>query len=374
MMNIQSRGIIALFLFATALSRGEEAPNNPHFLGAASCNSSSCHGGASEKSNQYLIWSRKDFHSRSYATLTSARSERFAEVLKLGDATKSPRCTVCHAPLSTIDEALRSPQVEPSHGVSCENCHGPAEPWLRAHTRPDFSHNDRVAAGMRDLRSLYVRANSCVACHQTLDTDLATAGHPELIFELDGQCASEPRHWRERDKNAGPKAWLVGQAVALREMSWQLSREARPDEKLVARWSALLWLMQRVGTLEMDLPAISTVPLEPTKENFQKAQELSDQLAKAASESVWDENTTRQCLEKLAATATEFRNGKVPQITQACRAERLVLALDRLTLAADEKRGDSELNAMFKAVHSRPDFNPTTFSALLEKFAAATRR
>ena len=40
---------------------------------------------------------------------------------------------------------------------------------------------------MRDLRSFYVRANTCVACHQNLESDLLDAGHPQLLFELDSQ-------------------------------------------------------------------------------------------------------------------------------------------------------------------------------------------
>ena len=40
----------------------------------------------------------------------------------------------------------------------------------------------RVGAGMRDLRNFYVRANTCVACHQNVDQELRTAGHPLLTF------------------------------------------------------------------------------------------------------------------------------------------------------------------------------------------------
>src|SRR6185437_13041129 len=106
-----------------------------------------------------------------------------------------------------------------------ESCHGRAENWIRSHTRTDFTHMDRVHAGMRDLQNIYVRANSCVACHQNVDADLLQAGHPELIFELDGQLVSQPRHWREKSGWSGPQTWLVGQAVALREMSWYVARQ-----------------------------------------------------------------------------------------------------------------------------------------------------
>ncbi|MDB6039794.1 MAG: hypothetical protein JWM99_3635, partial [Verrucomicrobiales bacterium] len=111
-------------------------------------------------------------------------------------------------------------------GVSCENCHGRAEPWIRSHTRTDLGHAERTNLGIRDLRDIYVRANKCVACHQNLDGQILAAGHPELIFELDGQAASQPRHWREKLDHG--QLWLEGQAVALREMSWQLTDSKQP--------------------------------------------------------------------------------------------------------------------------------------------------
>src|SRR6185503_16716196 len=82
-------------------------------------------------------------------------------------------------------------------GVSCESCHGAAEPWLRGHTRPDWTYATRVGAGMRDLKRFYVRANTCVACHQNVDGDIAAAGHPELFFELNTQSTNEPKHWHD---------------------------------------------------------------------------------------------------------------------------------------------------------------------------------
>src|SRR5665213_4200704 len=75
---------------------------------------------------------------------------------------------------------------------------------------------------MRDLQNLYVRANVCGAGHQNVDADILKAGHPELMFELDGQSVAEPKHWSAEKNGNGAQAWLVGQAVALREMSWQL--------------------------------------------------------------------------------------------------------------------------------------------------------
>ncbi|MBA2269816.1 MAG: hypothetical protein H0W20_04355 [Chthoniobacterales bacterium] len=124
--------------------------------------------------------------------------------------TTSARCTVCHSPFHAVPQAQRLATADPTESVSCESCHGAAGGWLRRHTRPDWTYATRVGAGMRDLKSFYVRANTCVACHQNLDSDIVAAGHPELLFELDGQSAAQPKHWRDAE-GSGPRAWLTGQ-------------------------------------------------------------------------------------------------------------------------------------------------------------------
>ena len=223
---------------AAAASKGDTV----RYIGAVTCQSSMCHGGASPSRCQFALWSQQDFHSRAYATLVTARSVRIAGGAGIKSATESPRCTVCHAPLAGADLA---PTAKVSEGVSCENCHNPAESWLRGHTRPDWTYADRVHAGMSDLHSAAVRAETCVACHQVIDADLLKAGHPELTFELDGQSASEPRHWQEKEAWFGPKAWLVGQATALKEISLKIS-QGGGDAQLQAQERSLVWLLHQV--------------------------------------------------------------------------------------------------------------------------------
>ena len=286
-----------------------------------------------------------------------------AEVLHLGKPAQSPRCTACHAPFQSVPASARADSVRASESVSCENCHGPAQAWLRSHTRPDLAHEDRVHAGLRDLKNLYVRANSCIACHQTVETELLAAGHPELIFELDGQTVSEPKHWREEKNFFGAQAWLVGQAVALREMSWQISREKKPNEKLQARWNGLRWLLQKVDALNPNFPSLRKISTAGD------AQKSSDKLAQRAAELKWTAELSRKCLRQLAVTFPDFRDKNVSQEIQARRAERLVLALDRLTISANGKSSlEPELNQLFKLAQSIPDFNPAEFSTTLENF------
>ena len=274
----------------------------------------------------------------------------------------------------TVPENLRGENFKVSEGVSCESCHGPAENWLRSHTRTDYTRADRTAAGMRDLQNLYVRANTCVACHQNVDADILKAGHPELIFELDGQSVAEPKHWSAEKNGNGAQAWLVGQAVALREMSWQLANEKSPTENEINRWRGLVWLMERAGKVNPALPAPPDITFRPNAENFQLVQKWGDELALAAAKISWTEKLSQETLSALANTSADFGAG-ISQPVSARRAERLVLALDRLVTALPELKNSepaqSALNQLFKLAQSLPDFDPKQFAAALDKFSAA---
>ena len=342
------------------------------YLGAPSCASSSCHGGGGEHQNQHLVWSLKDYHSqRPVATLATARSRQIADALHLSDPTSDARCTTCHAPLQAVPAGLRGPGFNAAEGVTCESCHGPAENWLRAHTRHDWSHADRVFAGLRDLSNLYVRANTCVACHQTVELPLLSAGHPELTFELDGQSAAEPRHWQEATNWNRAQTWYVGQAVALRELSWQLGREPQSDPHLIARWQALAWLLQKLNGLDPALPGVGTLASAATPDNFRTAQRAADTAALTAATLNWPATLAPAMLARLAGTTADFATpvtGELP----ARQAERLVLALDRLLLAQSPPAPPSasdKLNELFKAAQSIPDFEPAGFGVTLGQFA-----
>lgn len=359
-----ARALLLALLPAASLSAAE-AP--ARFAGSPSCATSMCHGGAGELRHQTTIWQKQDIHSRTYNTLVNARSAQIAAALKIPDAATSSRCTTCHAPFHDVPKSAFLAEItKPVEGVSCESCHGPAEKWIRSHTRPDFSHRDRVLAGLRDLKHLYVRASSCVACHQTLEPALLAAGHPELIFELDGQAVSQPKHWREKGDWHGPQAWLVGQAVALREMSAQINREKTPGEKLLAPWAGTLWLLQKLDGLDSALPALKPVA------NAGQAHPAADTLARRTAELEWGHDLTRQALQRLAKTHADFADNKVPQLTHARRAERLVLALDRLTAPLDKPalaKLEPDLKELFALAQSLPDFAPDKFAKALESFA-----
>jgi hypothetical protein len=342
----------------------------PAFAGSQSCMSSSCHGGGVGK-DQGIIWAKKDPHSRAEAVLATARSARIAEALKIPDPKVSARCTVCHSPMETLPAERLSllKNFEPEKGVSCESCHGASEPWLRFHTRPDVSHAQRVAAGLRELTDLYARANACVACHLNLDAEIATAGrHPEMFFELDGQMAAQPPHYKDDGAWIGPRAWQTGQAVALREMSWKLSLQK--DEALVSRWKALVWLLRKSGPLEV-------VPNTPS---FSAAQFAADRLAKQSAHSIWSSEKTLQLLRTYSAASAEFRDPAVSAEELRRRGEVLVMAVDRLWSALKTEGGvksdnfDSALRVLVDLARAQVGFDQRLFAAALEQLEVALER
>lgn len=369
----------------------------PHrYLGASSCSASSCHGGAGEKRDQYIQWNTKDVHRRSYATLTSARSAQIARAAGLEKPEFNPNCTVCHSPfvhippqqqfgddvnaltvefpLASIERGYpkrRIGELVPSDGVSCESCHGPSESWIRSHTRPEstgYSHADKVASGMRDLRNPYVRANTCVACHQNVEDRLLKAGHPELIFELDGQCADQPKHWRDPWHWSGPQAWLVGQAVAWREINWQVGGTTNADTRSKSVQAGIAWLVQK--------SAVSLALAHSSKADFEKNSATvlyADNVAQAVSALSWSNSVSQQLLVQLSMTSADFRSTNVLREVQARRAERLVLGLDRLLAATNLKsaaNAETELKELFRLSQILPEFDPLKFADALDRFAA----
>ncbi len=365
----------ALYLAGSLLAAVDAAPlETGQFVGATGCKSSSCHGGAGEKRSQYLTWVKQDFHSRAYAVLVTARSARMAETLALPAAEASARCTVCHSPFQAVAPSRLTKSAQVDEGVSCENCHGAAGAWLRGHTRTDWTYATRVGAGMHDLRNYYVRANACVACHQNLDADLLTAGHPELTFELDGQSVAEPKHWRDDDPWSGPRAWLVGQAVALREMSWALANSKTPEADAIARWNALVWLLAKTTTNQTQLQAIDPPNDTASSAGFAITQEQADLLGPTGGgcslgRQSRGDDLARAALDRIGVCRLA---GASPDLLDR-RAARLVLALDRLSRAV-APASNPALAPLVEDVQARQNFQPAKFAADLATFRTTLER
>lgn len=224
----------------------EEAPAPPppepppagFYVGPASCAQDLCHGSTEARrvfdvdQNEYYVWLNQDRHARAYEVLFDERSAAIAHDLGLPTAaSESPACLSCHT--LAVPEKLQSGSLEPTDGVSCEACHGPASGWRGGHTAQDWTHERSVAAGMADLQDLSVRTGVCLGCHlggpgRLVDHDLIAAGHPRLQFELDNFSQAMPAHWR-RDPEEAVRAWAVGQVAGFRDGLTELARRAREE-------------------------------------------------------------------------------------------------------------------------------------------------
>jgi hypothetical protein len=209
------------------------------FIGPGSCAATACHGSVTPVAdsrifqNEYTTWILKDKHARAYQALTGDVGERMARILKLGaKAEESPKCLACHALYATPEQRGRPFGI--TEGVTCENCHGPAQGWLGQHTERESAekHAASLRLGMYDTRDVIHRTEKCLTCHlgtreKFVDHEMIAAGHPDLFFELDSFSAVMPRHWNEPRQSApgkpaedpnwtGVRDWSTGQAVQLR--------------------------------------------------------------------------------------------------------------------------------------------------------------
>jgi hypothetical protein len=354
----------------TAAKEITQAPEtNSKFVGSISCKSSGCHGGAGEKRSQYITWSQRDFHAKAFAILLDARSARIAEAIGIAEAQSSARCLVCHSPLGSVEQTRLAPTAHADEGVSCESCHAAADLWLRGHTRTDWTYAMRVTAGMHGLKNLYVRANTCVACHQNIDNDLLKAGHPALVFELDSQSMNEPKHWRDDDSWSAARAWLTGQAAALREAAWRSRTDTDPAIDMQETSIALAWLLEKVTLSEPALPKIA----QPNSSDLESVQKQADDLAHRAA--TWNptSDSIGSILRTLAESDSEFVTKRIPAETLFYRAKRLWLALDRLTNTlktngAIRMSVDTELDSLRDDVRLRENFDAARFAQHLRGF------
>ena len=312
-----------------------------------------------------MIWDKKDKHTKAHEVLGGERSKRMAEAMGIGDPVKSARCTICHSPMEALPAARFAPNTKIDRGVSCESCHGPAEKWRLFHTRRDVSHDQRVAAGLREAGDFYHRANICIACHHVVDPGLIGAGHPELFFELDRHMAEEPPHWKDEGAWLGPRAWLTGQAAGLREISWKLT--SAPDPALVSRWKALVWLLRQTE-------AGASLP---NTDDFAAMQAAADRVARAASRQDWGKESALRLLRTYTGITADFRDGKVEAADLRRRSEVLVLAIDRLWIALkttsklESENFDKALKILTDESKGQGGFDAVRFSAALQSVEAA---
>jgi hypothetical protein len=177
-----------------------------------------------------------DKHHHAYAVLANEQSLEIGRRIKLGVLPQeSERCLNCHS-MNVLDPARRGQDFKLADGVSCDGCHGPAERWLGSHLNEPYV--DSLKKGMKDIRNVAVRAETCLSCHlgdpsqgKTVDHEMLAAGHPPLEFELDSFSRKMPAHWRELPgDNRRATLWAVGQTVTLQLAARLLASAAGSDQ------------------------------------------------------------------------------------------------------------------------------------------------
>jgi Cytochrome c554 and c-prime len=248
------RAVLCAVVLLSSVAQLQAGPGDEpgKYIGPGSCAATSCHGsvkpiaGSRILQDEYSTWILKDKHSRAYQALTGDVGERMARILKVGaKSEQAPKCLACHALYTTPEQ--RGRVFEITEGVSCENCHGPAQSWLGQHTAVESpeKHAESVRLHMVDTRNVIVRTGKCLECHlgtreKYVDHEMIAAGHPDLYFELDSFSAVMPRHWKvpresaadkpaEDDAWTGVRDWSTGQAVQLRAAMERLTWRAKGE-------------------------------------------------------------------------------------------------------------------------------------------------
>jgi hypothetical protein len=149
-------------------------------------------------------------------------------------------------------------------------------------------------------------------------------------------------------------------------MSAQLNVETNPGEKLREPWAATLWLLQKLDGLDSALPALNATVTAA------QAHPVADLLARRAADLEWSSALTRDIFVRLAATHSDFADTRTPRVVHARRAERLVLALDRLAGPLENSlrtQLEPDLKELFALAQSRPDFVSEKFAQTLHQLA-----
>ena len=223
-------GLAAVLAACAAHAATLPYQSNDQHLGVASCASSLCHGSVTPNPNynvrldEFVTWSHRDAHAKTFQALTSERGRSIAAKLGLPSAESAKVCLDCHA--DNVAPAQRGTKFALADGVGCEACHGGAERWIASHATAKATYQSDVGQGMYPSANLGDRAQLCESCHVGNADKQAThtimgAGHPRLGFELDTYLALEPPHYisdanyrRRKPTFNHAQTWVAGQLQA----------------------------------------------------------------------------------------------------------------------------------------------------------------
>src|SRR5260221_646869 len=203
--------------------------------------------------NEYYTWLNKDRHATADNVLFSERSARIARNMHLQKkAYQEAACLDCHS--TNVPAKLVSGHIDPEDGVQCEACHGPSSGWRAEHTMAGWTHEQSVARGMTDLRSISTRGTLCLSCHlgnakREVDHELIASGHPILAFELDNYTETMPDGMPGRDQ------LMIDLALGVAKVAGEAERAARGDGAEIGHAARYGLLVRPAGHCVLGAPA-----------------------------------------------------------------------------------------------------------------------
>jgi hypothetical protein len=398
-----------------------------HYLGAASCANSGCHGSTQPLDathvlqNEFYTWLNSDRHAGAYNVLFNDRSAKIVKNMRLRKrAYEENLCLDCHT--TNVPATLVDGAIDPEDGIQCEACHGPAGGWRAEHVEEGWTHEKSVARGMIDLRAVDARGTLCAGCHvgnakKEVDHELIASGHPLLPFELDNYTEDMPPHWTPGRDTHGAKAWAVGQVVAFRESLGNLARHARgekwpefsdmscfnchhdlkdsqwrqqrgwPDRAGLPAWSAQRWAMLRlvIGRVspqsrEQLEPLIAQIGRGVARMNdpagvaasAERARKIAADLVPRVESARWNDNDVRALMAAITDDRAFLANADVFAAEQAALSlQSLASVLTRRNPSLLKGAMMKSIDTLFDEVQNRDDYDAARFAQKLAVVKAA---
>jgi hypothetical protein len=394
-------------------------------LGVASCSNGVCHGKVSPDENspiwqnEYRVWLKEDYHSRSYRTLQTKQSKDIAAKLGLPSADTAKICLDCHA--DNVPSQLHGERFQLSDGVGCEACHGGSERWIKSHAEEGTSHADNVALGLYPTEEPAARAKLCLSCHMGTKDKLATheimgAGHPRLVFELETFSANQPPHYsldadyKQRKGGADSvNVWLTGLIYSAKQSLLLISQRGFPGAGLFPELALfecdschhpmddLRWQPEAVShgippgavrlndaslevlinvlevlspsdalILQSGLTQLHQSSLKGSDALLLQVTSLSESLGSLADGIVTESYTDTQLQALRRQLLLRSSQNYYRDFTTA---EQIFLAVETLTISLEqEQRFESELNNLYATVSDENNFVAKSFAVLAKQF------
>jgi hypothetical protein len=267
-----------------------------------------------------------------------------------------------------------------------------------------------------------------LSCHlgdeeKTVDHEMIAAGHPDLIFELDTYSTLMPAHWKQDEDNwkgsepkqesFGPRAWGVGQAMALRETMKQLIRRVRSqswpefaefdcyachhDLRLPSwrqqrvyvrtagrplwnpsRYAVFRLLISQISsddrkTLDESINAFNNLLDNPTSDREQiaatanRVAELADNLVQKLATTTFTPQLTRTLLRSISGDGEYISQAGVRAAEQAAMAlEGLYVAYSRDEKGPNDQAIKAAIKKLFDYLEKPERYTPSQFAALMQ--------